>query len=156
MECGLLLPAVTGWDYSRHSSGARNRWKCKFCTMLWQAEQGHFLEIYDGVVLISLIMDGPPQKEYAAWAKERVKLYRKFDPTAALLDAMPKKIEGVTPKRIRLRGEASNHLWRVILSGGSNILSAGLMDSVKQEAMQEAEEMRQTYLNLPATEEPLR
>ena len=156
VECGLLLPAVTGWDYSRHASGAKNRYKCKFCTMLWKGEQGHLLEIYDGVVLISLILDSPPQREYDAWAKERVKLYRKFEPTGALLDAVPKKIEGVTPKRIRLRNEASNHIWRVILSGGSNALSAGLMDSVKQEAMKEAMEMRQTYLNLPATNEPVR
>ncbi len=124
--------------------------------MTWKGEQGHLLEIYDGVVLISLILDAPPQKEYNAWAKERIKVYRKFEPTGALLDAVPKKIEGVTPKRIRLKAAASDHVWRVILTGGSNAVSAGLMDSIKQEAKQEAMDMRRTYMSLPANEEPVR
>ncbi len=124
--------------------------------MMWKGEQGHLLEIYDGVVLISLILDSPPQKEYSAWAKERIKLYRKFEPTGALLDAVPKKVEGVTPKRIRLKSAASDQVWKVILSGGSNAVSAGLMDSIKQEAKQEAMDMRRTYMSLPANEEPVR
>ncbi len=147
LECGVILPAVSGWDYSRHSGKRKNRWKCKMCHQNWKGEKGFLLEIYDGVCLLSVIVDAPPQREYAEWQQNRIKLYRKFEPTGALLDAAPRKVEGVTPQRIALRGQASLQLWKLILNG-SNTESASLLDSVRYEVLSEADELRQAHSNL--------
>ena len=147
LECGVILPAVSGWDYSRHTGKKKNRWKCKLCQQNWKGDKGFLLEIYDGVCLLSVILDAPPQREYAQWQANRVKLYRKFEPTGALLDAAPRKVVGVAPQRILLRGQASVQLWRLILNG-TNAESQSLLDSVRHEVFSEADELRQAHSSL--------
>ncbi len=153
----MILPAVSGWDYSHHSTGARNRWKCKFCAQNWVGAQGVMLEIFDGASVLHIFCDTAPLKEWTAWLEDRVTLFRKFEPTAALLDASPRKIEGIAPTRIRLQSKASDALWRIILQGSLSQGTEELLKTVQMDMEVEHKALLVAHQNLPTmTDEDLK
>ena len=61
--------------------------------------EGYLLEIFDGQVVLQAIVTGPPQLERAACSFAES---LKFEGTAPLLDAAPRKMPGKDPFRVRL------------------------------------------------------
>ncbi|CAE6925506.1 MKK3 [Symbiodinium sp. CCMP2592] len=75
MECGMVLPALSGFDYTRVGSSKRskNRYACTLCRTEWGRDsaegkwlKGHemhgwLLEIFDGDVVLQAIVTAPPQ-----------------------------------------------------------------------------------------------
>ena len=106
------------------------------------------VEIFDGVSVLHIFCDTAPLKEYSAWQKDRISLYRKFEPTAALLDASPRKVEGITPTRLRLRGASSDALWRIILQGNLSQGTQQLLHDVQMEGVAEARSLMEAHNSL--------
>ena len=68
--------------------------------------------------------------------KERVELYKKFEPTGALLDAAPRHIQGITPTRLVLGEKTSETMWEVLCSSTGSATKK-LLESLKEKTMAE-------------------
>ncbi|CAE7036107.1 unnamed protein product [Symbiodinium sp. CCMP2592] len=156
MECGMVLPALSGFDYTRVGSSKRskNRYACTLCRTEWGRDsaegkwlKGHemhgwLLEIFDGDVVLQAIVTAPPQAERERWIQGRMLFCRKFEGTAPLLDAAPHKMPGQNPSRIRLGPDASTQLWRLVFSEPSLEALQSLdvlADAVKEELTADVE-----------------
>ncbi|CAE7365440.1 unnamed protein product [Symbiodinium sp. CCMP2592] len=156
MECGMVLPALSGFDYTRVGSSKRskNRYACTLCRTEWGRDsaegkwlKGHemhgwLLEIFDGDVVLQAIVTAPPHAERERWIQGRMLFCRKFEGTAPLLDAAPHKMPGQNPFRIRLGPDASTQLWRLVFSEPSLEALQSLdvlADAVKEELKADVE-----------------
>jgi hypothetical protein len=75
-----------------------------------------FVLLTDGEYALQLILDEPPQHLYAQFIKQRVNYYMRFEPNSPTLDAAPLFPPTNRQRRVQLRGEDSNHIWRALLS----------------------------------------
>ncbi|CAE7604136.1 unnamed protein product [Symbiodinium sp. CCMP2592] len=156
MECGMVLPALSGFDYTRVGSSkhSKNRYACTLCRTEWGRDsaegkwlKGHemhgwLLEIFDGDVVLQAIVTAPPHAERERWIQGRMLFCRKFEGTAPLLDAAPHKMPGQNPFRIRLGPDASTQLWRLVFSEPSLEALQSLdvlADAVKEELKADVE-----------------
>ena len=117
VECGLVLRACSQWTHTVHTGGKKkHRWTCKQCLMQWGAgkEGGWFVVIYDGTVVLQLIMDGPPIKEWNVWMKERIEFYKRIEPNDTVRNEIPMVPDAPISHRIRVKGQVSEAVWRVL------------------------------------------
>ena len=70
--------------------------------------------IYDGAVALQLIMDGPPIKEWNVWMKDRIEFYKRIEPNDTVRDEIPMTPEAPINHRIRVKGQVSDAVWRVL------------------------------------------
>ena len=121
VECGLVLRAASGWHYQVKEKGvaAKNKWICKYCKGTWAARRGgtRLLMIYDGKVVLQVVVDEPPEAEHNAWVVSRMELMKRLEPNAPVRDAAPTfpKAESATGhKRIVVTGAESILLWKTL------------------------------------------
>lgn len=121
VECGLVLRAASGWHYQVKEKGvaAKNKWVCKYCKGTWASRRGgtRLLMIYDGKVVLQVVVDEPPEAEHNAWVVSRMELMKRLEPNAPVRDAAPTfpKAETVTGhKRIVVTGAESILLWKTL------------------------------------------
>ena len=105
------------------------------------------VEIWDGESVIQLIMDAMDSKLWAKWEKERVALYRKFEPTGALLDAAPRHVQGVTPTRLVLGEETSATMWNLLCASTGQGPKA-LLETLQQKTLEEQQSLLQKHSKL--------
>ena len=116
-ECGLVLRACSQWTHTVHTGGKRkHRWTCKHCLTQWGAskEGGWYVVIYDGAVALQLIVDGPPTKEWNVWMKDRIEFYKRIEPNDTVRDEIPMTPVAPVNHRIRVKGQVSDAVWRVL------------------------------------------
>ena len=117
LECGLVLSALSQWTHTVHTGGKRkHRWTCKHCVTQWGAckKGGWFVVIYDGIVVLQLIMDGPPIKEWNQWMRERIEFYKRIEPNDTVRDEIPMVPDAPISHRIRVSGVVSDAVWKVL------------------------------------------
>ena len=134
MVCGLILPALTGWEHIiRDSKSAvkkhgRNGWMCHYCSQAWGLTEtgARFVQIYCKGMVLQLILDNPPPEVYNRWAKERVEFYERFEPTAPRRDEYPIMPEEGSVNRIACTGKDSRSIWELLLTNSSKELQETL------------------------------
>ena len=146
LECGLVLSAVSQWNLTIRSKGAKNGrhgWACQHCAAYWSGkkEGSRMLTISDEQgakgpsMTIQVICKEPPQTEWNAWAKSRIEFYKRFEPNEPLRDEPALTCPRLANQRVRLEGLSSDLLWTAILGNPDTQLMANLeklYDSINQ------------------------
>ena len=121
VDCGLVLRAASGWHYQVKEKGvaSKNKWVCKYCKGTWASKRGgsRLLMIYDGKVVLQVVLDEPPLTEHNAWVVSRMEYMKRLEPNAPVRDAAPTfpKAESSTGhKRIVLTSAASDLFWKTL------------------------------------------
>ena len=79
------------------------------------------VEIYTGDHIIQLVLDEPPEDAENKWAKERIELYKRLEPSEPPLDEAPINFDkdGRPVDRIIYNGEHSDRIWRILYTNAN-------------------------------------
>lgn len=117
-ECGLVLPALSNWEVKVKEKGIRasTGYVCVHCSGTWKGGRGggYMLQFRSMDCLAQVIMDSPPERDWNNWANSRMEFYKRLEPNASLRDEAPERIP--SSLRVRLKGQASDLLWQLVLS----------------------------------------
>ena len=138
MVCGLILPALTGWEHtirdtkSQVKKYGRNAWMCHYCSQAWGITPfgARFVQVYCKGLVLQLILDNPPTSTYNIWAKQRVEFYERFEPTAPRRDEYPIMPEEGSVNRVSFTRRDSDAIWQLLLTNSSQELQEKLDDLV--------------------------
>ena len=133
-ECGLILPALTGWTHSVRDTKSsikkhgKNCWMCQYCSMAWgkYANGTRFVQVYCKTTVLQLILDEPPQKLWNEWARQRIEYYERLEPSAPKRDVYPSFPKEGEANRVRFQNKDSDDVWQLLLNNNSAKLSAAI------------------------------
>ena len=94
--------------------------------------------IYDGRVVLQVVVDEPPHSEHNAWVVSRMEYMKRLEPTAPVRDAAPTfpKAESASGhRRLTFKGSASDYFWKTLYN------SAGLSEMKILEQLAEKVDM---------------
>ena len=94
------------------------------------------MDIYDGQTVVQVICDEPPTSLHQKWLKDRVTFYRKFEPTDTLRDVAPFALPEQNSFRVRVSGDVSNALWKVIFTP-PNLAARDIIEQLADKAAAE-------------------
>ena len=104
--------------------------------------------IYDGKVVLQVVVDEPPPCEHNEWVVSRMEYMKRLEPTAPVRDAAPTfpKAESASGhKRLTLKGSESDYFWRTLYS------SAGLSEMRILEQLAEKVDMFKDLMSRTAS-----
>jgi hypothetical protein len=127
-ECGLVLPALSNWEVKVKEKGVRasTGFVCVRCSGTWRSGRGggYMSQMQTDEAMAQVVLDSPPDREWNAWANSRMEFYRRLEPHGPLRDEAPAKMP--SSMRVRLQGQASDLLWRLVLSNPEKLALQGI------------------------------
>ena len=140
-ECGLVHAAISGFDYNQHEETKQvHRYKCKDCTQEWSQKTtgGRFLVIYDGKIVVQVILNEPTQAILHAHLRDRQRFVRKPEPSEELRDTIPVIPKGKASVRIRATCPIlSAQIWESVLGDHEGGIQMEARESLAKEAVEE-------------------
>ena len=131
-------------DWFKHKNAKGNVWSCKACGAPWKRKMCGCRVLkcatLSGLTFM-LYMDEPPSDLLDKWKKERMEYYKRFEPTASLLNqgiVLPGDFK--FSSAITLDGAASTALWTAILLNPSLEAIKGLHAEWLEPAVDSTEE----------------
>jgi hypothetical protein len=116
--CGAVLSARSDWHHIVKTTGKRkNVWQCKNCTGDWSSGKTgtRLLQILTKDWIMNIILDEPEQHVETKWQNERIAYYSRLEPHDAPRDVKPYISPQKVAKRLRLEGEDSDKMWRMVM-----------------------------------------